>query len=786
MHAVLSLLNVRRGQIFAIAAVVTALGAIVNVLLPREYSAQASLVVDSRSPELPGVAPYGPLPVAASWLATQVDIVRSRAVAARVLGAMKPDTRAYFEDLYRRADSPAAFEQWAETALLKRLVVTPSRESNVVTVNFRSGNPAVSAEIANGFVGQYLNTAVDLRSQRAQRYNELYETEAAGARERLQAARDRLAAFRKSNNISVDDEKLDAETTRLTDLNKELVTLQARRADTANRARQAKSKPERISELMNDPMLIDMRAELDRARNSLRELEQQFGPSHPKILEARAAVTDLTKRVRDETARLVQSIDATDANTEQRVNAIKTAIEQQKEVVATLQAARSSAALLTADVDNAQAAVNAIVKGTNQTRLESRSSQGGASVLEVAQPPIEASSPKVLRNMFLASFAGCLLGIGWAFWRESKNGMLRSEAQLAGLIGGSPLVLIPEFQRANLLRFDPRRSLGRLPQRQLLSLAGAGKKLRGRGAGGRPEPSDALVADTIMVESSPTQVPVRTIGQELNSAGLLDDKEIGRIVDYQEKHGGLFGEAAVALRLVSRDDVVAAVSRQFDYPYADQQQPTEVHDELVMANAPFSDRVECFRNLRSELMFGVLKSDGVNPRQALALISPNLGDGKTYVIANLAVAFSQARLRTLLVDADLRSARLHHVFGIENKLGLSNILSGRRGERPVQPVSYLRDLYLLPAGSPPPNPTELLNQPQFALLLHKLARKFDVVLVDTPAAAHGSDSIVVAFACGAALTVTRKDNTGDESLRKLLAKIDKLGIRHAGVLLNRA
>jgi len=275
----------------------------------------------------------------------------------------------------------------------------------------------------------------------------------------------------------------------------------------------------------------------------------------------------------------------------------------------------------------------------------------------------------------------------------------------------------------------------------------------------------------------------RRIGEILCSLGAMNADQVQKVLEHQHTHGKLFGEIAIALGYVRREDVISALAQQFSFPYAASRADVQLHEELVMANAPFSDEVECFRNLRSDLLMGVL-SPAAATRSALAIVSPEIGDGKTFVLANLAVAFSQARGRTLVIDADMRSPRLHEVFGIPNKTGLSNILSGRTETQVIQPVAYLPNLYMLPAGTLPPNPTELIHQPAFEIVLHELASKFDVVLVDTPAASHGSDASVVAARCGAALVVARKDASRVNALQALLARLGKSNVRLAGVMMN--
>lgn len=273
----------------------------------------------------------------------------------------------------------------------------------------------------------------------------------------------------------------------------------------------------------------------------------------------------------------------------------------------------------------------------------------------------------------------------------------------------------------------------------------------------------------------------RSIGDFLRESRNLTDEEIERILAHQRAEGIRFGEAAVDLRLASSEDVLWALSQQFHYPYA-QDDNLQFDEELVAAIDPFGEQAEAFREIRSQLMLDVLSPD--QPRRALTVLSPDSGDGKTFFAANLAIAFSQLGGRTLLVDADMRTPRQHQLFRVPNELGLSSILAGRTDANAIHHVIDLPSLYVLPVGTVPPNPLELVQRPAFSLLVRELLAKFDHVIVDTPAAAHGADARVLAAKCGAALVMGRRGSTRVKAMQSLLHALAGTPARVAGVMLN--
>ncbi|WP_427913119.1 polysaccharide biosynthesis tyrosine autokinase [Ramlibacter sp. MMS24-I3-19] len=273
----------------------------------------------------------------------------------------------------------------------------------------------------------------------------------------------------------------------------------------------------------------------------------------------------------------------------------------------------------------------------------------------------------------------------------------------------------------------------------------------------------------------------RMIGQILSRSRGLAPSDIEGILKRQGRHGGRFGEVAIAMGLVSEEDVLEALAEQFDYPYVRSFGDSALDAELVCACDPLGEEAQSFRELRTELLTGVL-DDPV--RRAIAVVSPERGDGRSYVASNLAVAFAQLGARTLLVDADLRTPRQHTLFGIGDSLGLSHLLCGRAGPEAIQQPSPVSGLSVIGAGTIPPNPSELLHRGTFAALMQDWLAEFDHVVVDTPAANHGTEARILAATARAALVVGRRNTARMDSLQRLVTSIERGPTALAGVVMN--
>lgn len=276
-------------------------------------------------------------------------------------------------------------------------------------------------------------------------------------------------------------------------------------------------------------------------------------------------------------------------------------------------------------------------------------------------------------------------------------------------------------------------------------------------------------------------VPERSIGDIIRDARNLSAAEVEQVLSYQREKGVRFGEAAIALGLASNEDVLSALAQQFHYPLASADKRLN-NPELVSLNQPFSVQAEAFRAIRSQVSMRTDPTAGA--RQALAVISPASGDGKTFFAANLAIAMAQLGGRVLLVDADLRGPRQHEVFGLANGAGLSTILSGRAESQVIQQADGVPNLFLLPGGPLPPNPAELVERPAFGLLMRELCSKFDQVIVDTPASDYGADAAVIAARCGSALILARKNASRIGGLQDLVASLEGSSVRIAGAVVN--
>lgn len=207
-------------------------------------------------------------------------------------------------------------------------------------------------------------------------------------------------------------------------------------------------------------------------------------------------------------------------------------------------------------------------------------------------------------------------------------------------------------------------------------------------------------------------------------------------------------------------------------------------EELVIHTKPKSNISEDIRTIRTNLQF--TSSD--EESKVILVTSSVPGEGKSFISSNLAVAFAQTGESTLLIDCDLRLGRTHKIFGISNEKGFSNLLVG---QNVVDCADYIKktsipDLYVIPRGTVPPNPSELLNSSNAKKIVKFLREKFDHIIFDGVPVNGLPDSLIVAGFVDRVVLVTAIGYTKIDELMDAKKALEKIDANIAGIVVNRA
>jgi capsular exopolysaccharide synthesis family protein len=201
---------------------------------------------------------------------------------------------------------------------------------------------------------------------------------------------------------------------------------------------------------------------------------------------------------------------------------------------------------------------------------------------------------------------------------------------------------------------------------------------------------------------------------------------------------------------------------------------------LVTHADPRSPVAEAYRSLRTNLAF----ARTTQPVQTIVVASPGPGDGKSTTAANLAITFAQQGQRTLLIDADMRRAVLDKTFGIARTPGLTDVIVGSTSLDRAVRETQVPNLFVLPSGQFPPNPSELLGSPAMRQTLATAKEAFDVVLFDSPPLLAVTDAAVLSTLVDGTILVVRTASTARDAVHRALGQLRAVHGRILGAVLN--
>jgi len=207
--------------------------------------------------------------------------------------------------------------------------------------------------------------------------------------------------------------------------------------------------------------------------------------------------------------------------------------------------------------------------------------------------------------------------------------------------------------------------------------------------------------------------------------------------------------------------------------------PAKPIGRLLIAHDPFAPHCEKIRALRTELL---LRRQTADEADVIVLLSPCVGDGRSQLAAELAIAFAQLDRPTLLVDADLRNPSQHLLFSASNQIGLAQAIE--HGNPHLHPVEGLRHLSLLTAGPTPDNPLELLLDSRFAAMIEEWRNTFDFVVVDTAPVERYSDGLAVANLIKRVLALSRAKHTPYKDSSDMLRRLAATRSQIVGAVIN--
>ena len=440
----------RKALVLGLFVLVAAGGVAFTLLLPRQYTAETSLIVEMRID--PALGALAPALAAPSYMATQIEVLRSERVASRavkILGVERSTTAVAQWREATKAKIP--LERYFADVLARGLSVEPSRGSSVINLTFTAPDPIFAQAAANAFAQAYMDVSVDLRVAPARQSASFLEEQSKSLRNGLEKAQATLSKFQQSKGIVVSDERLDQESARYAALVSQLTMAQAERVETSTRQRN--SGGETSPEVLQSPAVQSLKSQLGTAETKLIEISGVVGINHPTRLQLDAQIRELRQQLAAEVRRVAGGTSVLSRGSSQKVGEIQAMVDQQKRQLLALRADKDQIAVYARDVEAAQRAYDAVAQRLGQLNLEGQNNQANTRLLSPAVEPLEPSRPRILPGVLGSILGGLVVGLAAALALEAIDRRVRRPEDLI-VMAGVPVigVLRPSGSRRPVFR----------------------------------------------------------------------------------------------------------------------------------------------------------------------------------------------------------------------------------------------------------------------------------------------------------------------------------------------
>ena len=423
---------------FALVLAATVLASVLaSVLMPKSYKAVVSLLVDAKDEQSMG-NPLRPLVLPQerlNYMQTQMDIMASRKVARKVVQDLRlTENPAFRKDLEALAGRERGQDELVER-LLKNLSVETS-QSNVIQASYVSRDPQFAAAIANAFAKAYVDTMLELRVEPTREAAAWFDEQLKTLRANLEEAQAKLTAYYQQKGIISSDEHLDVENARLGLLSEQVArgqeqTLMLNVQEQQARAQlQAGGAPDRIPEVMGNPVVQRLKADLMHGEAKLDELATQYGSNHPSYQRQLSENRSLRQKLDTEMQRVVAGLEVTARQSRQRDAELIKAMADQRARLLKLKETRNELTVLKRNVESAGRAYDTAMQRYVVSQVDSRASQTNVTVLNPAVVPSRPSRPRLALNIALSVAVGVLLGLGIVMLMEMRDRRVRADEDL--------------------------------------------------------------------------------------------------------------------------------------------------------------------------------------------------------------------------------------------------------------------------------------------------------------------------------------------------------------------
>ena len=682
-----------RWSILAIAFIAGVVGLFNALSATSLYQAHTRLLVKFNQPNISNVQQFEATPIHWLFFETQGDIIRSRAVAERVVERLGLDVPAgparapgtiEERSLRQRASAwiaeleswlPAEFkpparppldEEARRVALLNSILgsvsVTGGQESEVLVISVVSADPRMAANLANAFAEAYIEFGLESRTSNVQQATSWLGQRIEELRSQVAASEDALREFQAREDLVDTENQERIISAKLGTLTAEMIKAQSRRSEAEARNSQVAAllrqgdNDESLATIIGTPIVLEAHHAKVSQEKRVSELSERYGHKHPKMITAQADLVEAKRRLKIEIDKSVNNIRKEVDLAIAQEKRLRELIARQQVEMRTISGKSFKLRQLEREVESNRRLYETFLTRFKEADIADEYDVSNARIIDRAAVPTTPFKPNRKRIVMISVFIGLAVGVMLAFLRNHLDNTFRTKEDVESYLKLPVIGMLPKIRSNPLSR-----------------------------------------------------------GQS----------------------------------------------------------------ERLVLSEPRSPFAEAINDIRTAILFSRIDI----PPKVVLITSPMPGEGKTTLALNLAIAFAR-RGRTLLVDADLRKGRLEELMDLGHHPGLTDMLSGQcSAEEAIVADREAENLFLLTAGTVPPNPLEVVSSKRFGEELARLREDYEYIVIDGTPVLPVSDSIVLARIVDVTVMTVKSDSTARDVALEALKRLHASRIKPVGIIL---
>ena len=429
-----SMISARRGTIFKTLMATMAVTIVVTLLLPKTYTASSDVFLDYKGNDPINGRLFSPM-MDESYMQTQLDMIKSQAVAEKVIDALDLERTAAYRESVERQGEARAHSQLVKRINDQTLVVT-RRSSRVIEVEYAAGAPEQARDLANAVVRAYIDLNQQISSASARARREQYNAQLEHLRKEADSIQEKLTKYQQDVGILDPNERNDLQSRQLGDLMTSLITVQNQQQEAQARKNATDSlvrgglRIDELPEVAQRPNINDLKSKLSDVNKRLSDIQDVLGPRHPKTLALISERDDIATRITREARSSLdaQQIDA--RRLAMQEEALRKEVDSQRDKLLEQKKHRDTITSYQRQLDSVERVYNTALAKYDEILMASNINTFDLTVLRVAEVPSSHSKPLLLQNIAASILVGLALGFCLALLYELGQRRVRCEDDL--------------------------------------------------------------------------------------------------------------------------------------------------------------------------------------------------------------------------------------------------------------------------------------------------------------------------------------------------------------------